>query len=178
MAKTAAQKRAQEKYRLSHLDQVRESKRRTRNRNRKPYRDQVLRWQRENPEWVAYRGAKQRCLNPNHSRFADWGGRGIEFRFESYQQFLVCVGRRPGKGYMLDRIDNDGHYEPGNVRWVTARVSANNQRGRATVDIETKEIRQAQRTEDKDMEIKSGARSPEVRTPVVNRDLGDETEEK
>jgi hypothetical protein len=44
-------------------------------------------------------------------------------------------------------------------------------------DWETKEVIQVQRTEDKDIEVKSGARVPEVRTPVVNRDLGDETEE-
>lgn len=81
----------------------------------------------ETSEYRAYTNAKQRCLNPNHNSYAAYGGRGIEFRFTSFQEFLAEVGLRP-PGMLLDRKDNDGHYEPGNVRWVTYKQSAQNRR--------------------------------------------------
>jgi hypothetical protein len=70
-------------------------------------------------EYKAFRSAKQRCVNPKVASYPRYGGRGIEFRFTSFQQFLDELGPRPSKEYSLDRIDNDGHYEPGNVRWAT-----------------------------------------------------------
>ena len=71
------------------------------------------------PEYNSYFGAKQRCQYKNHIGYARYGGRGIEFRFASFAQFLEEVGRKPTPEHSLDRIDNDGHYEPGNVRWAT-----------------------------------------------------------
>jgi hypothetical protein len=82
------------------------------------------------PEYVAYVNAKQRCTNPNYDRWADWGGRGIEFRFASFEEFFAELGEKPEPKhlYSIDRIDNDGHYEPGNVRWATATQQRLNQR--------------------------------------------------
>jgi hypothetical protein len=80
------------------------------------------------PEYHSYCNAKQRCTNPKNDRYADWGGRGIEFRFTDFSSFLVEVGLKPAKDYVLDRSDNNGHYEPGNVRWVTKEESARNKR--------------------------------------------------
>jgi len=80
------------------------------------------------PEYRAWRNARNRCLNPRSARFKDWGGRGIKFLFNSYKEFLADVGRRPSPKHMLDRIDNDGHYEPGNMRWTTASESGKNRR--------------------------------------------------
>ena len=57
-----------------------------------------------------YRWAKARCNNPNVKSYSDYGGRGIEFKFTSYGEFLDALGPRP-LGYTLDRINNDGHYE-------------------------------------------------------------------
>jgi hypothetical protein len=71
------------------------------------------------PEYLAYGQAKARCENPARKEYARYGGRGIEFRFTSFQQFLADIGRRPTRYHSLDRKDNDGHYEPGNVRWAT-----------------------------------------------------------
>ena len=77
----------------------------------------------------AYHGAKQRCTNPNHDSWKYYGGRGIEFRFTSFKQFLWDIGGpTPSPDHTLDRIDNDGHYEPGNVRWATRSVQAGNKR--------------------------------------------------
>jgi hypothetical protein len=55
----------------------------------------------------------------------------VEFRFESYQQFLDELGPRPD-GMTLDRIDPMGHYEPGNVRWATIQQQAQNRNPRFT----------------------------------------------
>jgi hypothetical protein len=82
------------------------------------------------PEYKALHQAKQRCENPNDPQFKNYGGRGIEFHFESFEQFFAEVGPRPDDGMSLDRIDNDGHYEPGNVRWATDSQQAKNRRAR------------------------------------------------
>lgn len=75
---------------------------------------------------IAYRAAKIRCTYPGVRGWKYYGGRGIEFRFKNFKEFLDAVGPHPGKGYSLDRIDNDGHYEVGNVKWATAEEQAKN----------------------------------------------------
>lgn len=77
--------------------------------------------------YKTYISAKQRCTNPNAQYYASYGGRGIEFRFDSILDLIQTVGERP-KGLSLDRIDNDGHYESGNVRWADAKTQRSNQR--------------------------------------------------
>lgn len=74
---------------------------------------------RETVEYRAYCSARNRCNNPTNAAYADYGGRSIEFRFESYPQFLEEMGRRPSNQHSLNRIDNNGHYEKGNVEWAT-----------------------------------------------------------
>lgn len=82
------------------------------------------------PEYTSYHAAKKRCTNPKFKQFADYGGRGIEFRFKSFEEFFAEVGPRPEPkfSYSLERIDNDGHYERGNVRWATKEQQARNRR--------------------------------------------------
>lgn len=80
------------------------------------------------PEYDAYYSAKNRCLNSDHPRWNDYGGRGIEFRFTSFEQFFTELGPRPSPDHSLDRMDNDGDYEPGNVHWATAKEQIANQR--------------------------------------------------
>lgn len=80
------------------------------------------------PEYTSYCAAKKRCNPDRVDEFPDHGGRGIEFRFNNFAEFLSEVGERPEPktDYSLDRIDNDGHYEPGNVKWATRKEQARN----------------------------------------------------
>lgn len=82
-------------------------------------------------EEKAYYDAKFRCSNPSHSRYQDWGGRGIEFKFDSFKEFYSELGPRP-KGHSLDRINNDKHYQSGNVKWSTRSEQQLNKRVRKT----------------------------------------------
>ena len=72
----------------------------------------------------------QRCNNPNNPAYHNYGGRGIKVceRWYDFNNFLADVGERPHPDRSLDRYpNNDGHYEPGNVRWATAEQQRNNQ---------------------------------------------------
>lgn len=75
----------------------------------------------------AYRMAKYRCTNPRCKAWKDYGGRGVKFLFTSFEEFFAELGPRP-HGMSLDRIDNNGNYEPGNVRWATSKEQVKNKR--------------------------------------------------
>ena len=67
-------------------------------------------------EWNSFRKAKSRCTCATASDFRWYGEKGIEFRFESFREFLNVLGSKP-EGCSLERIDPKGHYEKGNVCW-------------------------------------------------------------
>lgn len=85
------------------------------------------------PAYISWQSMCQRCSNPKGKRAALYIGRGIKVceRWRtSFENFLADMGKRP-EGCSLDRFpDNDGNYEPGNVRWATASQQSNNRRDR------------------------------------------------
>ncbi len=83
---------------------------------------------RNTPEFHAFHDAKQRCTNTKNPKWAAYGGRGIQFRLTSFDEFFLEIGPRPGKLYSLDRMNNDGHYEPGNIRWATRQEQIQSRR--------------------------------------------------
>jgi hypothetical protein len=82
-------------------------------------------------EYRIYEDAKRRCRNPQRRDYHLYGGRGIEFRFASFEDFYSKLGERPSKNHSLDRIENSGHYETGNVKWSTAKQQAANRRNKS-----------------------------------------------
>lgn len=95
----------------------------------------------KSPEFRAYNNARQRCINPHNISYKYYGGRGIEFRYESFVEFLKDVGKRPSQKHSLDRINNDGHYEKRNCRWSTHEVQVNNRRIKVITEFSDDDIR-------------------------------------
>lgn len=88
----------------------------------------------------ARKNALSRCYNPKHPHYHCYGGRGISvyppWRISCHvfiDWVLVNLGERPSLEHSLDRIDNDGSYEPGNLRWATKKAQANNRLGARNV---------------------------------------------
>ena len=100
--------------------------------NRMLHRDQTTHGMEGTPEYHSWQAMKARSLNPNNPAYPRYGGRGITVWpgwVHDFVAFYEHIGPRP-PGHSLDRIDNDGNYEPGNVRWATASEQAFNRRVR------------------------------------------------
>ncbi len=91
----------------------------------------------KHPEYEPWIGLRQRCNNPNHSRYADYGGRGITVtaRWSRFKNFLADMGERPGPEYSIERLDNNKGYYKENCAWVTLDRQANNRRSSHTVSL-------------------------------------------
>lgn len=83
------------------------------------------------PEYIAWIAAKERTTNPHSQNYGHWGGRGIRMCAEwldSFQAFYNYIGPKTSPKHSLDRINVNGNYEPGNVRWATKDIQQGNKR--------------------------------------------------
>lgn len=94
------------------------------------------------PLFTVWKSMRQRCNNPNMPSYFRYGGRGISVcpQWADFWQFVSDMGPRP-VGTSLDRIDNDGNYEPANCRWASKKEQQRNQRRAVYVTIEGAQYR-------------------------------------
>lgn len=90
------------------------------------------------PEYSAWQAMLSRCNYKNNISYKYYGGRGIKVCDEWAKDFLAFyehVGPRPTDRHSIDKIDNNGDYEPGNVRWATPKVQNNNKRTNRIIEV-------------------------------------------
>lgn len=89
------------------------------------------------PTYLSWQRMKSRCTNPNDRDFPRYNRRGITLceRWHSFSNFLEDMGERPAQT-VLDRIDNNGNYEPSNCRWVSVQESCNNRSSNRLITIQ------------------------------------------
>lgn len=87
------------------------------------------------PESEAFWGAKKRCENPKAKGFERYGGRGIKFLIPGIDAMVDDIGLRPSTKHSIDRDDNNGHYEIGNIKWSTKEEQARNRRSNRIITI-------------------------------------------
>ena len=94
--------------------------------------------QRRSRLYTIWGNMKSRCDNPENPSYRNYGGRGVSYdsAWADFSVFANDVGAPPTDEHTLDRIDNEGNYEPGNVRWALRHVQSRNTRQNVWVEID------------------------------------------
>lgn len=90
--------------------------------------------------YSSYHAAKARCTQPGHTSATNYSGRGIKFLLPPFEEFWEAMKSTWKPGLTLDRKDNDGHYQLGNVRWASRKQQAQNTRRQRVYIFEGKEV--------------------------------------
>ncbi|MGI4426937.1 hypothetical protein ACR2WJ_26255 [Klebsiella pneumoniae] len=130
-----------------------------------------------NPMYQRWLGMKQRCYDVNAINYKNYGGRGIEICEEwknDFKKFYDYMGDPPNENYQIDRINNDGNYEPGNVKWSTRSENSTNIRKKSTHNIYKKSnnvynIQIVRKNKVKYFSAKSLEEAIELRDNVINK---------
>lgn len=102
------------------------------------------------PEYRAWQTARLRCTDPENAAWADYGGRGITMCdrwLNSVQAFVEDMGRKPSPRHEIDRIDNNGGYDPDNCRWATRKTNCRNRRSNHCVTLNDERLTLAEWSE-------------------------------
>ena len=101
------------------------------------------------PEYFIWCAMWQRCTDPKIKKFERYGARGITIceRWKIFENFLADMGPRPSKEYSIDRVNNDGNYEPANCRWATRREQQRNRHMSRFVDFQGRKMTIAEAAE-------------------------------
>ena len=92
-------------------------------------------------EYRIWLGIRRRCNDPKHPGYKNYGGRGIricKLYDDSFEEFIKEVGLCPKPNYTVDRINNEGHYEPGNLHWVSMKRNMRNRRNTSMITVSGK----------------------------------------
>lgn len=97
---------------------------------------------RKHPLYHVWAGMFSRCENPHDTSYRNYGGRGVTVceRWYEFKNFLKDMGPKPSPEHELDRIDVDGHYEPGNCRWATRSEQMLNRRKFKNARLESRGV--------------------------------------
>jgi hypothetical protein len=136
------------------------------------------------PEHRAWGHMKDRCNNPKSQRYDRYGARGIRVCdkwMTSFEAFFADLGPRPSREHSLERLDNDGHYEPGNVVWATRDRQNNNKSTSKFIEFNGRRLTVAQWSQETGIPMRTlGSRleagwseEDAITTPVESRPWND-----
>ena len=93
-------------------------------------------------EYRAWKAMRARCCDSGNISYVNYGGRGVKVceAWNSFESFFADMGKKPSDQHSLDRIDNNGNYEPGNVRWASRKEQIVNRRNALLVSYSGKSL--------------------------------------